>query len=232
MSMQDKKAIATSVRKWWLKNIIFLVIVGVILFLASGKLNWGIAWAYLAAMVLIVIANAIAMDPALLAERSQLQEGTKKWDVALASFVGVWGPLCVWVVAGLDIRFGWTQTTVPGLQVVAFIFFMLGGLIGTWAMASNRFFSATARIQKDRNHQVATTGPYRYVRHPGYVGGIIVHLMSPLALGSWIAFIPGVLIVCGYIIRTNLEDRVLLGELGGYQDYVKMVRYRLFPGVW
>lgn len=230
--MQDKKAVAVGVRKWWLKNIIGLVLVGAILFIASGKLNWGMAWAYLVAMALIVIANAIAMNPALLAERSQLQEGTKKWDVAIASFVGVWGPLCVWVVAGLDNRFGWTQTTLPGLQVVAFIFFMLGSLIGTWAMASNRFFSATVRIQKDRNHQVVTTGPYRYVRHPGYVGGIIVHLMSPLALGSWIALIPGVLIVCGYIVRTNLEDRVLLGELGGYKDYAKVVRHRLFPGVW
>ncbi len=82
--MHDKKAIAAGVRKWWIKNIIFLVLVGAILFIASGNFNWGMAWAYLIAMVLIVIANAIAMDPALLAERSQLQEGTKKWDVAIA----------------------------------------------------------------------------------------------------------------------------------------------------
>ncbi len=85
--MHDKKAVAAGVRKWWTKNIFFLVLVGAILFIASGKLNWWMAWAYLSAMVLIVIANAIAMDPALLAERSQLQEGTKKWDIALAGFV-------------------------------------------------------------------------------------------------------------------------------------------------
>jgi protein-S-isoprenylcysteine O-methyltransferase Ste14 len=230
--MHDKKAIAAGVRKWWIKNIIFLVLVGAILFIASGNFNWGMAWAYLIAMVLIVIANAIAMDPALLAERSQLQEGTKKWDVAIASFVGVWGPLCVWVVAGLDNRLGWSKGSGLEVQVAALVLFMLGALLGTWAMASNPFFSSTVRIQTDRNHAVATQGPYRYVRHPGYIGGIIVHLMSPLALGSWIALIPGVLIVCVYIVRTYLEDRVLLGELGGYQDYAKVVRYRLFPWVW
>ena len=230
--MHDKKAVAAGVRKWWIKNIIFLVLVGAILFIASGNFNWGMAWAFLIAMVLIVIANAIAMDPDLLAERSQLQEGTKKWDVAIASFVGVWGPLCVWVVAGLDNRLGWSKGSGLELQVAALVLVMLGALLGTWAMASNLFFSSTVRIQTDRNHAVATQGPYRYVRHPGYIGGIIVHLMSPLALGSWIALIPGVLIVCVYIVRTYLEDRVLLGELGGYQDYAKVVRYRLFPWVW
>lgn len=230
--MQDKEAVAADVRKWWLKSIIFLVLVGAILFVASGKFNWGTAWAYFVAMVLIVIANAIAMDPSLLAERSQLQEGTEKWDVAIASFVGVWGPLCVYVVAGLDNRFGWSQGIGLGLQVVALVLFVLGSLLITWAMASNPFFSSTVRIQTDRQHAVAAQGPYQYARHPGYIGGIIAYLTSPLALGSWIALVPGLLIVCGYIVRTYLEDRVLLRELEGYEDYAKVVRYRLFPGIW
>jgi protein-S-isoprenylcysteine O-methyltransferase Ste14 len=191
-----------------------------------------VAWAYLAAMVLIVIANALAMDPSLLVERSELQEGTKKWDVALASFVAIWGPMIIWIVAELDNRYGWTQTTLPWLQIVAFIFFMIGSLIGTWAMYSNKFFSATVRIQKDRDHQVMTAGPYRYVRHPGYVGGIIAMLMTSIALGSWIALIPGLLVACGFVLRTSLEDKVLQEELIGYKDYTKETRYRLFPMIW
>lgn len=230
--MQDKKAVAVGVRKWWLKNIIGLVLAGAILLLASGKLNWGMAWTYLAVMVMIVIANAIAMEPSLLVERSELQEGTKKWDVALAGFVAIGGPLSIWLIAGLDIRYGWTQTTAPGLQAVAFIFFLLGSLIGTWAMASNRFFSATVRIQKDRDHQVVTTGPYRYVRHPGYVGGIIAMLMTPLALGSWVALIPSFVVASVYVLRTSLEDKVLQEELVGYKEYAKEIRYRLFPMIW
>ncbi len=99
-------------------------------------------------------------------------------------------------------------------------------------MASNRFFSATVRIQKDRNHQVVTTGPYRYVRHPGYVGGIIAMLMTPLALGSWVALIPSFVVASGFVLRTSLEDKVLQEELGGYKDYAKNIRYRLFPMIW
>lgn len=230
--MQDKQAIAAGVRKWWLKNIIFLVLVGAILFLASGKLNWWMAWAYLSAMVLIVIANAIAMDPTLLAERSQLQEGTKKWDVALVSFVAILGPLSMWLIAGLDIRFEWSQEMALVLQIVALVFVVLGGLLGTWSMASNQFFSATVRIQTDRNHRVVTQGPYQYIRHPGYAGGIMSMLMTPFALGSWVALIPGILVACGYIVRTSLEDKVLQEELEGYQDYAKEAHYRLFPGIW
>jgi len=190
------------------------------------------AWAYLSAMVLIVIANAIAMDPTLLAERSQLQEGTKKWDVALAGFVAVLGPLSMWLIAGLDIRFEWSQEMPLPLQIVALVFVVLGGLLATWSMASNQFFSATVRIQTDRNHGVVTQGPYQYVRHPGYTGGIISMLMTPIALGSWVALIPGVLVASGYIVRTSLEDKVLQEELEGYQDYGKETRYRLFPGIW
>jgi protein-S-isoprenylcysteine O-methyltransferase Ste14 len=70
------------------------------------------------------------------------------------------------------------------------------------------------------------------VRHPGYVGAIIGIIMTPLVLGSWAAFIPATLVVCGYIARTSLEDKVLQEELEGYVDYVKKVRYRLFPGIW
>lgn len=232
MSSQDKITISAGVRMWWLKNIISLVLVGAVLILASGKLNWVMAWIYLAALSLIVISNAIVMDPSLLAERSELQEGTKKWDVALASFIAIGGPLSIWLITGLDNRFGWTQTTLSGLQIVALIFFMLGSLIGTWAMAANRFFSATVRIQKDRNHKVVKTGPYRYVRHPGYVGGILAMLMTPLALGSWVALVPSFAVASGYVLRTSLEDKVLQEELVGYKEYAQEIRYRLFPLIW
>jgi protein-S-isoprenylcysteine O-methyltransferase Ste14 len=118
------------------------------------------------------------------------------------------------------------------LQIAGAVFVILGGLLVNWAMATNQFFSTTVRIQSDRDHIVTTQGPYQYVRHPGYVGAIIGIIMTPLVLGSWAAFIPATLVVCGYIARTSLEDKVLQEELEGYVDYVKKVRYRLFPGIW
>jgi protein-S-isoprenylcysteine O-methyltransferase Ste14 len=224
--------LARGVQKWWLKNIIFLIIVGAILFLASGKLTWGMAWAYLASLVAIVIANAIIMDPNLMVERSQLQAGTKKWDVALASFVATWGPGLIWLTAGVDIRFGWTTSLTWLLQIGALVLVVVGGLLVTWAMATNQYFSATVRIQTERNQHVVSQGPYQYLRHPGYTGGIISMVMTPLALGSWVALLPGILVAFGYIVRTHLEDRVLQNELDGYEEYTHKVRYRLVPGIW
>jgi len=101
-----------------------------------------------------------------------------------------------------------------------------------WAMSANAYLSTMVRIQDDRGHQVVTTGPYRYVRHPMYVGTIFFGLCMPLFLGSWWTFVPCGLIVILFIIRTALEDRTLRDELPGYAEYAERVRYRLLPGVW
>lgn len=88
------------------------------------------------------------------------------------------------------------------------------------------------RIQSDRNHFVISTGPYRFIRHPGYAVGIAYMLATPVALASWFALIPAVLVAGGYILRTGLEDRVLQQELKRYREYSQKVRYRLIPGIW
>jgi protein-S-isoprenylcysteine O-methyltransferase Ste14 len=108
----------------------------------------------------------------------------------------------------------------------------LGYFLATWAMTVNRFFSGVVRIQKDRRHTVVSDGPYRYVCHPSYAGGILSELASALALGSLLALIPTVLTVCLIVLRTALEDKALRNELDGYEEYAQRVRYRLLPGVW
>ena len=221
-----------SIQKWWFKNIAYLIITWAALFLSSGRIDWLMAWVYLSSIFILIIANALVMDQELLVERSRLQERTKKWDIALASIVAIWGPLLIWITSGLDIRFGWTQGFPPGLQIVSMIFLLLGGLTVTWSMEANKFFSATVRIQSDRNHTVVTRGPYMYVRHPGYLGGIIYTIMTPVALGSWAALLPGLFVVGIFIVRTCFEDKVLQKELNGYRDYSRTVRYRLIPGIW
>jgi len=88
------------------------------------------------------------------------------------------------------------------------------------------------RIQEARGHQVATTGPYRFVRHPGYTGIILQFLALPIAVGAWAALIPGAVGIAVFVIRTALEDRTLHEELPGYAEYAQQTRYRLVPGVW
>lgn len=150
----------------------------------------------------------------------------------LAVFVAIIGPLCLLAIAALDKRYGWSPGVNLWLQIAAACLFLLGGLLGTWAMAANRYFSGTVRIQEERSHAVVTSGPYRFVRHPGYAGGIVSILMTPILLESWFAFIPAALVAVAYAVRTSLEDAVLKQELTGYLEYSKQVTSRLFPVIW
>lgn len=99
-------------------------------------------------------------------------------------------------------------------------------------MITNRYFETTVRIQKDRGHQVIATGPYKIVRHPGYVGIILSVLSFSLIIGSLFSLIPAGIIILLFIVRTLLEDKTLHDELDGYPEYSKQVKYRLLPGIW
>jgi len=145
---------------------------------------------------------------------------------AIFYFVGIL------LVAGLDKRFGWTGLFPLAIEIVAFVLYALGSALFSWAMISNAYFSTAVRIQEERGHAVCSTGPYRFVRHPGYVGGMLQSLVAPLMFGSLWVLIPGVLAALSLAIRTALEDRTLQNELGGYREYAQRVRYRLLPGIW
>jgi protein-S-isoprenylcysteine O-methyltransferase Ste14 len=101
-----------------------------------------------------------------------------------------------------------------------------------WATAVNRFYGRFVRIQRERGHVVISDGPYRYVRHPGYLGQIVFSVASALALGSLWALIPGGLFAVLLVVRTALEDRTLQAELEGYEAYTRRVRHRLVPRIW
>jgi protein-S-isoprenylcysteine O-methyltransferase Ste14 len=174
----------------------------------------------------------IPRSPGMIAERSRIQPGTKKWDIALTTLAASLLPMVTWTVAGLDQRFGWTRPLPLALQLSAFAVVVLGFALVTWAMASNEFFSALVRIQHERGHFVSSSGPYRIIRHPGYVAAMLFGLASPLMLGSLWALIPAGLSALLYVIRTVLEDRTLHEELAGYREYAQRVRHRLLPAVW
>jgi protein-S-isoprenylcysteine O-methyltransferase Ste14 len=143
------------------------------------------------------------------------------------------GFLSHYVVAGLDVgRFGWSGSIALPAQLVALIVSAFGLGFGMWAALSNPFFTTEVRIQEDRGQQVITAGPYQFVRHPGYSGGILFMLFSGPALGSWWAILPMLLVISALIRRTALEDRLLQQNLPDYAAYTAKVRFRLLPGVW
>ncbi len=213
---------------------VLIIVQAAILFLAAGRIDWAQAWAYMILYVAVIALNASIMLPRnsdLIAERGQIKEDAKGWDKRMGVLTGITG-LAVLVVCGLDERFNWSPPFDLTVQVVGFVVMALGFLFFSWAMASNRFFSAIVRIQKDRGHTVIASGPYRLVRHPGYIGIIAYTLATPFLLGSLWGLIPAVLMSVLVVARTRLEDRTLAQELPGYTDYKQRVPYRLVPGVW
>jgi protein-S-isoprenylcysteine O-methyltransferase Ste14 len=118
------------------------------------------------------------------------------------------------------------------VPAVAVLVTLAGGAVAALAMYVNRFFSTTVRIQSERGHVVVSGGPYRVVRHPGYVGMLLVYAAIPFALGSRWALALAALTVILVVVRTALEDGTLRADLPGYAEYAGKVRYRLLPGVW
>lgn len=221
--------------RWAGKITIALVIYGVVLFISSGSLDWPKGWAYLGVVFLTQVLTALVLIPKrpdLVNERSKLQKGTKGWDRFLAPAVAILGPLAMIATAGLDFRNGWSVPVNAQLWIVGLVLAFGSGIFILWAMVANPFFAATVRIQGDRGQTVIDNGPYRLVRHPGYLGSVLFDLATPLALGSWWAFVPAFITIILLIIRTSLEDRTLRAELEGYRKYTTVTRYRLIPGIW
>ncbi len=233
--LKQTPEIKQGVTRWIVKSIVFLLVMPAVLFVPAGRLEWPMAWILVGMVFGFQSLTALILlprQPDLIAERSGLQKGTKKWDAVIASLAAVWLPMLSWVVAGLDVRFGWSPQLSTGIRITALVAVIAGFAVVFWSMASNRFFSATVRIQKDRSHKVVTGGPYQYVRHPGYVGAVLFSTATPVMLGSIPALIPGTLAAGLMILRTFLEDRTLQEELEGYKDYTQQVRFRLLPGIW
>ncbi|MEJ5311227.1 MAG: isoprenylcysteine carboxylmethyltransferase family protein [Anaerolineae bacterium] len=224
--------IARGVARWIFKSIGYTVIFGLALFAPSRDWRWLMGWVYLAIYIINQVILTLILPPDLLAERSKPQEGSKGWDIVLASVAALLMPIAVYIVAGFDHGRAWSKTFPPEMQVVALLVMVGGIVLSDWAMMANKFFSAVIRIQADREHSVQTGGPYRFVRHPGYVGGILHHIAAPLMLGSWWALIPGGIGALLFVIRTALEDKTLQEELSGYVEYTQQTRFRLLPGIW
>ena len=176
------------------------------------------------------LAGVPFMDPDLRKERLQPGPGGRSRQVRLLALPMILGHL---VVAGLDVgRFGWSGPIPVAVQAAALAGYAAGMGLSLWAMAANRFFSPVVRIQAERGHRLVSSGPYAFLRHPGYTGLIVASLCGGVALGSWWSLVPLAPFVGMFLRRTAMEDRFLHEGLEGYAGYAGRVRYRLVPGLW
>lgn len=211
-----------------------ILIMDMLLFTPPGRLDWPAAWILSLLYGGFLLAYAVwgtLQAPDLLKERSQVAENVKVWDkviMAIYTFL----LLATRVLAALDAaRVRWSQMAVAW-QVLGLVGIVLSGGLIFWTILTNAYLSRMVRIQEDPGHCVVTGGPYHYVRHPMYVGIILLFPGMTLFLGSWWAFVPASLIAMLIVVHAALEDRMLQAELPGYADYAQRVRYRLLPGVW
>ncbi len=216
-------------------DVFGFLISALVLFLPAGTLAWPAGWIYLILLygwLLVGIVLLLKYNPGLLQERLNLsQQDQKAWDkvfiLLLYLFLFVWT-----VLMALDaVRFHWSHMPLF-LQVIGAIVLVVSFFLISLTFRENSFLSPTVRIQQERGQTVISTGPYRYVRHPMYAGGLLLFLGIPLLLGSWYGLLLILVFTPVFLMRAVLEERALREELPGYDAYMEKVKYRLIPYVW
>jgi len=233
----SKEAVQLASLTQWIRLVLLYLIIPLVLLICGGDLHWWQAWLY----SLLIFAAGIGgrlwaeqRHQGLLAERQNIEnfETAKPWDKVLAPLMAISIGFPMVIVAGLDHRYNWSTDFPLWVIVIGFISILLGYSFAVWALAENRFFYSVVLIKTDQGHVVCDSGPYRFVRHPGYAGNIPPLFGIAFALGSVWTLIPAVVALIITIIRTVLEDRALQEELPGYRDYSQRVPYRLIPGIY
>lgn len=219
--------------KNFIQSILIVGTLGACLFGSAGTIRWWNGWVFLGLTLAlsVLMSNLYKKYPELLEERKKAVKLAKPVDKALTVLIGLALPATL-LLSGFDKRWGWTGTLPASISMAAFVVMTASSALTYWAMSTNRFFSSYARIQVDREQVVITTGPYAYVRHPGYSGAILYNLAIPILLGSKFALGAGIVFCLLIVVRTKLEDHMLQKGLKGYREYAERVRYRLIPFIW
>jgi len=210
--------------------LIYPVFIGLFLFLPAGSLHYWEAWVYAVVLfipMMITVAYLAKNDPALLERRMKMKEKEEKQKLIVRLFRLPF--LLGFLIPGFDYRFNWSEVPTV-LVIIANGMVFIGYLMVFLVFRENTYTSRIVEVEKDQ--KVISTGPYAIVRHPMYTGSILMFLFTPLALGSWWAFIVFAFLPVVLIFRIFDEERVLLKELSGYPEYCQKVRYRLIPHIW
>lgn len=213
--------------------VLVLGVIPLLPMLIPWRWGWWEAWVYAVVNILGFIASRTMISSALRRERARSteHENIEPWELKLVKLIAL-GLLAVPLTVGLEARFGVLVAFGLPVKLIAIALLLGGYALATWAMVANQFFSGVVRIQEDRGHEVVDSGPYRIVRHPGYLGTLVVYLATPLLLDSVWTYLPVLLLTGVFVLRTALEDRTLQAKLPGYTEYAQRTRSRLLPGVW
>ena len=206
------------------------VVLGLVLFLPAGTLRYWQAWVFMAVLIIPMLAVMLYFlkhDPDLLDRRLRTREKERPQKAIIALSYPLF--LAVFLLPGFDRRFGWSS--VPAALVILADVVILAGY-GLFVLVIRENSFASRIIEVETRQRVVSTGPYAFVRHPMYAANILIYLASPLALGSFWAFLPALLTPAILVARILNEEKVLKDKLEGYGEYLERVRFRLVPGIW
>ena len=234
MEAKDNIKIMKGARTYLVRSFIAPILMALLFFLAAGGFDHWRAWIYYALFLILSVTISFILyrkSPELLYHRNSLKSDAKGWDKFLMPAAVLTGFHLQSIVMGLDARFQLSEIHVVfmGLGIILYI---LSFLLAAWAMTENQHFEANVRIQNDRNHKVISSGPYKHVRHPGYVSFILSSISIPLIVGTAFGLINAIIGCILILIRTAKEDNLLKRELAGYLDYSRKVKYKIAPGIW
>lgn len=209
---------------------LLLILMGLVFFVPAGTFRYWQAWTYMAVLfipMLVFVSYYLKKDPGLLERRMRTREKEHKQKTIITLSLPVF--IAVLLTPGLDRHFGWSAVP-PFVVIIADIIILAGYGLFVLVMRENRYASRVIEVEEDQ--KVISTGPYAVVRHPLYLAGLTIYLFSPLALGSFWAVPPALLLVVIYRARIQNEEKVLAEKLPGYREYLKRVKFRLIPGIW
>ena len=215
-----------------LKSLSFIVLIIVVIFISAGRLDYWQGWAYTGLNLIFLIVYYFLLPSELIQERLAPDKGVKKWDLVFQK-VSIPVFLAILITSALDGgRFYWYPQIPFYIIIIGIFLYTIGQIIILWAKMVNKYFSSVVRIQTERGQTVCKEGPYSFIRHPGYLGGLIYSIATPLVLGSFWGLIPVAISLLLLFIRTNLEDETLQKELDGYTEYTREVKYKILPRIW
>ena len=217
-----------------LRTAVFgLLVLGACLFLPAGTLHYWQAWVFI--VVFAISTNIIGLylalrDPVLLERRKHVGPNAEQNPVQkVFAWITIFCCLGLLVFCGFDRRFGWSPVP-PWVSVVGNVLIVLGLAITFVVLRQNPFSGST--VERFEGQRVVSTGLYGAVRHPMYVGALVMMVGLPLALDSWWGLAVFVVMLPALVVRILDEERLLRAQLSGYDEYTRRVRYRLVPGLW
>lgn len=210
--------------------VLGIVFIGAFLFWPAGTFNYWQAWAWLGSLFIPMIVSffyLVKRDPTLLERRVRTNETRpqQKWIILISTIYFI----IIFILPGFDKRYGWSNLPV-WLVIAADLMVVASYALYMLVLQTNSYASRIIEVEKGQ--QVITTGPYAYVRHPMYLAMILMMTATPLALGSFWAFIPSIALIPILGARAKNEEELLVTDLPGYREYMQKTRYRLCPGIW